>query len=105
MQIILNVVGVLCIFAGFICAYYVPTGFTIISAVYILSGIISSVVFFTMSMILKKLDILIDIQHNDSYKLELLTVQMKNTLPKKKCSNCGAEYASDYSSCPKCGSK
>lgn len=105
MQIILNVLGVLCILAGLVCAYYVPEGFTTISVVYILSGIVSGLIFFTMSMILKRLDILIEIQHNDSYKIELLTVQMKNTLPKKKCSNCGAEYASDYTSCPKCGTR
>ena len=105
MKIVINALGILCILAGIVCAYNVPSGFPMISAAYAMSGVVSGVIFFSLSMMLKRLDLLVETQNNDSYKIELLTVQMKNTLPKKKCSNCGAEYGSDYSSCPKCGTK
>lgn len=93
-------VGILCLIGGF--ASLADEGLRASGVfLYVLvSGIVSSLVFFALAMILSKLNYII--YYVENFKT-LTDHKIASLIPKVTCSTCGNEFDGDMKSCPKCG--
>ena len=98
---VLLTVGGLTIIAAIISAATMKEGGVIVFA----AGIVSSLVFFALAVIMMKIESLRDEMGSLSFKQDRMSANQKQAAEKVKCSHCGAEYESGFSSCPKCGQR